>query len=123
MGTRASGNYFRKAHFSRSGQPTVPFGAAGDRGCGLLKDDDPCGSYEHTSFDFLGYTPRPWLARSRFGKHFVNFSAAVSSEAKTAMRREIRRWRLHLRPHGSPMDAARVFNVVLQGWIDYYGRF
>ena len=47
------------------------------------KDADRRGSYEHTSFDFLGYTFRPRLSKSRFGKHFVNFSPAVSSEAKT----------------------------------------
>ena len=87
------------------------------------KDDDRRGSYEHTSFDFLGYTFRPRLSKSRFGKHFVNFSPAVSGEAKTRMRREMRRWRLHLRPDKTLTDLARMFNVVLQGWINYYGRF
>jgi RNA-directed DNA polymerase len=56
------------------------------------KDDDRRGSYEHTSFDFLSYTFRPRLSKNRFGKHFVNFSPAVSGEAKTRMRREMRRW-------------------------------
>ncbi|MEA2232907.1 MAG: RNA-directed polymerase [Solirubrobacteraceae bacterium] len=87
------------------------------------KDDDRRGSHEHTSFDFLGYTFRPRLSKSRHGKHFVNFSAAVSGEAKTRMRREMRRWRLHLRPDKTLTDLARIFNVVLQGWINYYGRF
>ena len=79
--------------------------------------------HEHASFDFLGYTFRPRLSKSRFGKHFVNFSPAVSDEAKTRMRREMRRWRLHLRPDKTLTDLARMFNVVLQGWINYYGRF
>jgi RNA-directed DNA polymerase len=87
------------------------------------KDDDRRGSYEHTSFDFLGYTFRPRLSRSRVGKHFVNFSPAVSGEAKTRMRREMRRWRLHLRPDKTLTDLAHMFNIVLQGWINYYGRF
>ena len=56
------------------------------------KDDDRRGSYEHTSFDFLSYTFRPRLSKNRFGKHFVNFSPAVSSETKTRLRREMRRW-------------------------------
>ena len=71
--------------------------------CGLLlneqktrivycKDDDRRGSHEHTSFDFLSYTFRPRLSKNRFGKHFVNFSPAVSGEAKTRMRREMRSW-------------------------------
>jgi RNA-directed DNA polymerase len=87
------------------------------------KDEKRRGSYEHTSFDFLGYTFRPRLSRNRFGKHFLNFSPAVSSEAKTAMRREMRRWRLHLRPDKTLTDLARMLNIVLQGWINYYGRF
>ena len=68
------------------------------------KDDDRRGAYEHTSFDFLSYTFRPRLSKNRFGKHFLNFTPAVSNEAKTAMRREMRRWRLNLSlgqdPHG-----------------------
>ncbi len=81
------------------------------------KDDDRRGSYEHTSFDFLGYTFRPRLSKNRFGKHFLNFSPAVSNDAKTAMRREMRRWRLHLRPDKTLTDLARMFNIVLQGWL------
>jgi RNA-directed DNA polymerase len=87
------------------------------------KDADRRGSHEQTSFDFLGYTFRPRLSKSRFGKHFVNFSPAVSGEAKTRMRREMRRWRLHLRPDKTLTDLALMFNVVIQGWINYYGRF
>ena len=81
------------------------------------------GSYEHTSFDFLGYTFRPRLSRSRFGKHFVNFSPAVSGEAKTRMRREMRSWGVHCRSDKTLTDLALMFNRQLQGWINYYGRF
>ena len=44
-------------------------------------------------------------------------------EAKKRMRREMRRWRLHLRPDKTLTDLARMFNRRLQGWINYYGRF
>ena len=87
------------------------------------KDADRPGSHEHERFDFLGYTFRPRLSRSRFGKHFLNFSPAVSGEAAKRMRREIRRWRLHLRADKTLTDLARMFNAVLRGWINYYGRF
>ena len=87
------------------------------------KDDDRRGSYEHTSFDFLSYTFRPRLSKSRFGKHFVNFSPAVSGEAKTRMRREMRGWRVARRSDKTLTDLALMFNKELQGWIDYYGRF
>src|SRR3954454_13973626 len=87
------------------------------------KDADRRGSHEHTSFTFLGYTFRPRLSKSRFGHHFVNFSPAVSKEACVRMRREIRRWRLHERSDKTLTDLARMFNTVIQGWINYYGRF
>ena len=87
------------------------------------KDDDRRGSYEHTSFDFLSYTFRPRLSKSRFGKYFVNFSPAVSGEAKTRMRREMRRWGVARRSDKTLTDLALMFNRQLQGWINYYGRF
>ena len=87
------------------------------------KDDDRRGSYEHTSFDFLSYTFRPRLSKNRFGKHFVNFSPAVSKQACVRMRREIRHWRVHERSDKTLTDLARMFNTVIQGWINYYGRF
>lgn len=87
------------------------------------RDADRRGSHEHERFDFLGYTFRPRLSRSRHGKHFVNFSPAVSDEAARAIRREIRSWRLQLRSDKTLRDLARMFNVIVQGWINYYGRF
>jgi RNA-directed DNA polymerase len=59
----------------------------------------------------------------KYDKTFVNFSPAVSDEATKAMRREIRRWKLHLRSDKTLRDLARMFNVVVQGWINYYGRY
>ena len=76
-----------------------------------------------TSFDFLGYTFRPRLSRSKTGGQFVNFLPAASDDARKRMRREVRRWRLHLRPDKTISDLARIFNPIIQGWINYYGRF
>ena len=87
------------------------------------KDDDRRGFSEHTSFDFLSYTFRPRLSKSRFGKHFVNFSPAVSGEAKTRMQREMRRWGVARRSDKTLTDLALMFNRQLQGWIGYYGKF
>ncbi|MEO8967961.1 MAG: group II intron reverse transcriptase/maturase, partial [Solirubrobacteraceae bacterium] len=87
------------------------------------KDDDRRGSYEHTSFDFLSYTFRPRLSKNRFGKHFLNFTPAVSGEAKTRMRREMRSWRVNCRSDKTLTDLALMFNRQLQGWINYFGRF
>lgn len=87
------------------------------------KDDDRKGTYPHEKFDFLGYTFRPRRSKNRWGKHFINFSPAVSNEAAKKMRQEMRRWRLHLRSDKAIDDLARMWNPVLRGWIAYYGRF
>lgn len=87
------------------------------------RDDDRRGSHEHERFDFLSYTFRPRLSKSRFGKHFVNFSPAVSRSAKKAMGREIRSWHLPRRSDKTLDDLAAMFNPIIRGWINYYGRF
>jgi len=87
------------------------------------KDDDRNGSSEHERFDFLGYAFRPRRSKNRFGKYFINFTPAVSTDACKAMRREIRRWRLNMRSDKALGDLAHMFNMVVQGWINYYGRF
>ena len=87
------------------------------------KDDQRRGSSEHTSFDFLGYTLRPRLSRRKHGGQFVNFLPAASDDARKRIRREIRGWRLHLRPGKTISDLARIFNPIIRGWINYYGRF
>ncbi len=87
------------------------------------KDTDRTGSYEHERFDFLGYTFRPRLAKSKHGNFFVNFSPAVSDGAKKAIGREVRSWRLNCRSDKTLTDLARMFNPIVRGWINYYGRF
>jgi RNA-directed DNA polymerase len=87
------------------------------------KDDDRRGEYPHTRFDFLGYTFRARRSKNRWGKYFINFSPAVSNEAATRMRQEMRHWNLHLRSDKAIDDLARMWNPVLRGWIQYYGRF
>ncbi len=87
------------------------------------KDDSRRGDHEVTSFTFLGYTFRPRLAMSRHGRHFVAFLPAVSRDALTAMGRQIRSWRLTRRSDISLTELARMINSIVQGWINYYGRF
>ena len=87
------------------------------------KDDDRRGTYPHEPFDFLGYTFRPRRSKNRWGKYFVNFQPAASAEATRDIRRELRRWHLHTRSDKSLEDLSRMFNPVLRGWVNYYGRF
>jgi RNA-directed DNA polymerase len=87
------------------------------------KDDDRRKDHPDTHFDFLGFTFRPRRSKNRWGKHFINFTPAVSNEAGKVMRQETRRWRLHLRSDKSLEDLSRMFSPVVRGWINYYGNF
>lgn len=87
------------------------------------KDEDRKGEHEEIKFDFLGYTFRPRLSKNKYGKFFVNFTPAVSNKAKKAMRQVIHDWRMHLKPDVELSDLSRMFNPVIRGWINYYGRF
>ncbi|WP_433359036.1 group II intron reverse transcriptase/maturase [Streptosporangium sp. CA-115845] len=87
------------------------------------KDADRKGSAEHTRFTFLGYEFGPRLAKNKYGKHFVSFLPAVSTEAMKAMGAEIRSWHMARRSDKSLDDLALMFNSIVQGWINYYGRF
>ena len=40
-----------------------------------------------------------------------------------SIREEIRSWNLHLRSDKSIEDLSRMFNPVIRGWLQYYGRF
>ena len=87
------------------------------------KDDDRKGTYENTSFDFLGYTFRPRHAKSKYGKYFTSFLPAVSKKAQKAIRKEVKRWKLQLKNEKSIVDIANMFNKKIQGWINYYSHF
>ena len=87
------------------------------------KDADRRATYANERFDFLGYTFRPRLSKGKAGKFFVNFLPAVSNEALKGMSRELWSWRINCRSDKSLSDLARMFNKVVQGWINYYGRF
>jgi len=87
------------------------------------KDSDRKLDYPCTSFDFLGFTFRPRRSKSRTGRFFVNFSPAISNKAAKRIRQKIRSWKLRCRIDKRVEDLARMFNPVIQGWINYYGGY
>ncbi len=87
------------------------------------KDKSRKGNHEHTSFDFLGYTFRPRQAKNKYGKFFTNFFPAISEKAKKSIRKEVRSWKLQLKPDKNLWDIANMFNRKIQGWINYYTHF
>ncbi|MGZ5011705.1 MAG: group II intron reverse transcriptase/maturase [Methylobacter sp.] len=88
------------------------------------KDSNRTGQYPNQSFDFLGYTFRPRSARDRDGKFFVSFSPAVSRKALKAMRLKIKEHPLIKAAFSlSVTELAKAINPIIQGWINYYGKF
>lgn len=87
------------------------------------KDSNRHGSHEHEQFTFLGYTFRARRAQNKRGATFASFSPAVSNEAAKAVRRAIKRWRLHRWSEVTLTDIARAINGIVRGWANYYGRF
>ena len=86
------------------------------------KDANRRGDFEHTSFDFLGYTFRGRLAKGRRG-YFTGFNPAISGKAKKAKGKQIRDWHLNRRSSADLSGLAREINPQVQGWINYYGAF
>jgi RNA-directed DNA polymerase len=104
------------------------------RGCGLelhpektkivyCKDELRKGRHDHEKFDFLGYEFRPRRSKSRTGKVFLNFSPAISTNAAKAIRERIRSWKLPKSSDKAIEDLSRLYNPIIRGWFQYYGRF
>jgi RNA-directed DNA polymerase len=81
------------------------------------------GTYECTSFDFLGYTFRPRVVKSREGRIFIGHVPAISRKAHRIIHDEIRSWKLHRRSNLEIEEISRIFNPILRGWYQYYGKF
>ena len=86
--------------------------ASGEDKIVYCKDAKRPGSYEHESFDFLGYSFRPRDCRGR--NYFVGFTPAVSKSALKAMSNTLRGWKLHLWSSSSLEDIASRINPVIR---------
>jgi RNA-directed DNA polymerase len=89
----------------------------------FCKKNGRSGSHEHLSFDFLGFTFQPRMARSRDGELFLSFLPAISERAATAARRAMRDWGLQRRSECSLEELAQRYGATLRGWIEYYGSY
>jgi group II intron reverse transcriptase/maturase len=87
------------------------------------KDDNRRGSYESTSFTFLGYQFAPRSVRGSHGRLFTAFVPAISPQALKKISAEVRGWRLHSRTRHELRDLAEWVNPIVRGWVMYYGRF
>jgi RNA-directed DNA polymerase len=80
------------------------------------------GRHEHESFDFLGYTFRMRLVRSREGHFFNSFTPAVSKSAGQQFREKIREIRMANKM--VPLERlAAIMNPVIRGWANYFLKY
>lgn len=75
------------------------------------------------SFDFLGFTFRPRMAKGKDGRLFCATLPAISKHSSQSIRDQIRGWKIHLHVNRSLSDVATYINPTVQGWINYYGAF
>ena len=89
------------------------------------KNSRRVGTYENTSFDFLGYTFQPRRAKEqRTGKIFTGFLPAMSNKAGKSIRKTMREWELGTKKTYLRLD--QVIDLIapqLHGWMNYFGRF
>lgn len=87
------------------------------------RDTNRPGDYPIISFDFLGFTFRPRLAKWPNGKFGVSFLPAASRAALKEIRKTVRLWGLQRRSDQHLHDLAHKFGPVIRGWINYYSHF
>ena len=87
------------------------------------KDSNRRDDFEQISFDFLGFQFRPRRCYSEEKGVHPNFLPAVSKDAKKSINRTIRSWHIQLKNDKSLLDISRMFNPILRGWLQYYGKF
>ncbi|NCT57231.1 MAG: group II intron reverse transcriptase/maturase [Legionella sp.] len=76
------------------------------------------------SFDFLGYEFRArGCKNNKTGEIFTGFVPAASKPALKSMRATIRESNLRNRTDIELNEIARWFNPILQGWLNYYGKY
>jgi hypothetical protein len=81
------------------------------------------GSYKPTSFEFLGFTFGPRMAKAASGNIFTAFSPAISAAALKRISRQVRSWRIHRATGHSLNDLAAAINPIVRDWMHYYGAF
>lgn len=88
------------------------------------KDSNREGQYPNISFDFLGYSFKPRMAKNSIrGVWFTNWLPAVSTKAMKSMNEKMHGWEVLKKTGNTIQEIASKLNPVLRGWINYYGKF
>jgi len=78
--------------------------------------------HEYEAFDFLGYTFRRRIVKSKRGNYFNNFTPAASKAARQHLRDNIREIRRNHK-NASLESLAILMNPVIRGWMNYFFKF
>jgi RNA-directed DNA polymerase len=78
--------------------------------------------YEHESFDFLGYTFRKRIAKSKNGRFFNAFTPAASKSASKKFREKIKETRSN-NTIVTIYKLAEIMNPIIRGWSNYFSKF
>lgn len=87
------------------------------------KDGKRKREYQNTKFKFLGYEFRRRMVKSIDKRMFLIFGPAICKEAKKAICRTVRRKGVRSRSELSIEEVAKWLNPLIDGWINYYGKF
>lgn len=78
--------------------------------------------HENERFEFLGYSFRSRLCKSKDGHYFMGFTPAVSKEAGNHFRDKIRN-AIKLANTSSIETLAVLLNPIIRGWLNYFMKF
>ncbi len=88
------------------------------------KDYVRTNNYPTKAFTFLGYTFRARTCKNtKKNSLFTRFTPSVSKDALKAMRAKTKKSNIRNLTDLSIEDIAERYNPVLQGWLNYYGRY
>jgi RNA-directed DNA polymerase len=87
------------------------------------KDSNRKEKHEVIAFDFLGYTFRPRCVKSKQGGYFTGFNPAISNKAKKRIGDKMREWYPRKWISLNLEEIAKQINPIIQGWINYYGKY
>lgn len=78
--------------------------------------------HEHETFDFLGYTFRCRLTKTKYGNFYNSFSPAASKTAIQEFKEKMRDCRQQ-GSHMTPSQLAEKMNPIMRGWANYFMKF
>jgi len=79
-------------------------------------------SYKIVSFDFLGFTFKPRLVKTKSGKLMRGFTPSISRKGQKKIAVTLRAFRMHRWVHLQLPYIAGQIRAIVRGWINYYGK-